>query len=119
MTAVCAFLGSLVPAAILRSVRLEWFRCRWLLPFGLKSGFVVLLPLVQSPLPHCSSCLDLVGALALPALFFVAYFLLIWCLFLMLRVLYLGGLLAGCLARAELLLQVIRCVLFPLFNSRV
>jgi len=30
-----------------------------------------------------------------------------------------GGLLVGRLARAELLLQVIRCVLFPLFRSRV
>jgi len=81
--------------------------------------FVVLLHLVRSPLSDCSSSLDLVGPLALPALFFVSYFLLIWCLFLMVRVLYLGGLLVGRLARAELLLQVIRCVLFPLFRSRV
>ena len=81
--------------------------------------FVVLLHLVRSPLSDCSSSLDLVGPLALPALFFVSYFLLIWCLFLMVRLLYLGGLLVGRLACAELLLQVIRCVLFPLFSSQV
>ena len=75
---------------------------------GLPNEFVLLLPPLWSPFPACLCCLDWVGPVALTILFCVSYFLFIYCLLLMVRLLSPGALVVGRIVSGELLLLLVR-----------